>query len=286
MSPTRAATTTRRATGWFMVCLLVSSLLTGLGLSWLYTAEPSAAHDSIVAMESAFGPGQVLRALHSVGAQAMLIAALVHLVATLAASSPPKGWISGVLALLALVAGAFGGRILPWDVHGALSLDLAHAFVFIGSQPGFPALGLGHVSVLHIVTALGAVAALVVHADFRGALRGGSDDSNGWLGRAGQLVVLAGLCGWLAVVALYRAPLGPSFDAVGLQGEVSAQWYLMWLQLLSERSLALARALLAGLLVLGLLTPKLVERWGWRSLRLTWLVILGGLFSLSVVAHG
>jgi len=286
--------------GWLILLCLALILLSGLLLGWSYVPTAAQAHASVVDLESTSALGRAARAVHLIATHAAIALCLLHLLLVVARSSfgddtspndrsdPDRraGWISGLLALGALLALAFGGRILPWDEHGGVSLVLAESFFAVGAaNPVAALLGEGPLRLqrlwmIHLVGSTLLVLCVVIHAPVRRRLAAWWSADDPWRPAARALAALTAL---LLTAALVHAPLGPPFRLEEVAAGVAAQWYLRWLQVLSVSSTGLAQVALVLLCALGLATPVLARLLGRGRLRAVWLVLLAGLVVISLL---
>ncbi len=117
--------------GLLATVLLVVEALTGVLLMFYYTPSPDRAYGDMVRIISAVPFGQLIRDLHRLAAEGLVVVALLHLARTFLTGSykDPRRftWATGV-ALLALVLFlSFSGYLLPWD-------QLAYWAVTIGTS--------------------------------------------------------------------------------------------------------------------------------------------------------
>jgi quinol-cytochrome oxidoreductase complex cytochrome b subunit len=287
-------------TGWLALLCLGLALVTGVLLGWSYTPTEQLAHASVVDLEATSRFGRAVRSLHFLSSHVAVVLTLLHLVVALARRSfvrwlsEREAWTSWLFAgggLACLLLLTFGGRILPWDRHGAISLTMLESFLQLGaSNPvaallGDAALRLQRLWMIHLLLSGLLVLCVVLHAPVLRRLREWRE-----AGRPSRPVVpgLVTLVVLLVLAGLVRAPLGPApLSAEGTplsaEGTVAAEWYLRWLQYLALNSIELAQVLLAGLCLLGLVTPALARRVAPSRLRVVWLVVLGGLVLISLL---
>jgi ubiquinol-cytochrome c reductase cytochrome b subunit len=274
-SSSRAADAVRAATGVLMALYLGVVLLSGVGLAFVWSPEHATGSTTVAGLVGVTGLPSLLRSAHAFSAEGLLVAAALHFVAILFGAEPPSSrsaaWRWGVICALVAIAATFTGRILPFDEHGGVSLDMAGAFLGLAPRPR-PALGasgasLGAALLLHVALGIGVALALVAHARPRPEPGPTPAREDLGLGRAGAAIVAAGVIGLLLAVAALRPTIGPAFVGLDVTSDVSAAWYLRWLQALSERGVALARLAAVAALALGLSTPRLCARLGWPLVR-------------------
>ena len=138
----------RSRKGWFyvfgqaLVFLFLLQVVTGSGLAMAYVPAPAFAWDSLRYMNEEMFLGAFLRAVHFVGASAMVLLAFVHMTRVFLTGSfkfPRElNWISGALLLFLVLAMAFTGQLLRWDQDGVWTVMVAAQFVgrapFVGEQ--------------------------------------------------------------------------------------------------------------------------------------------------------
>lgn len=117
--------------GWFTTFFFVVETITGLVLMVYYIPFPDQAYGSILNIESNVFFGELLRDLHRLGAEAMVLFSWLHLLRTYFTGSykGPRSftWLTGVLLLLITAWLSFTGYLLPWD-------QLAYWAVTVGSS--------------------------------------------------------------------------------------------------------------------------------------------------------
>jgi hypothetical protein len=279
--------------GWLILLCLAASGISGGALSWFFVPALHLAHVSVVDLESTVTLGRFLRSLHYFSTQGALGLGLLHLAAVLSArrcSIVPRTWISGALVALLVLGLAFSGKVLPWDLHGGVSLVVARSFLgwgdrdLLGILLGPPGgdLVLQRVFLLHLALCGGLVPCLLYHVPLRARIAA-------WI-RAdglprGMLLIVALLLGGLLCMSVARsAPLGQPFSEENMAGSVvTAEWYLRWLQYLSLHSTALARVAVVALVAVALGSPLLGRLIGDRRIRLSWVCLLAAGVAVSLL---
>ncbi|MER2600057.1 MAG: cytochrome b N-terminal domain-containing protein [Caldilineales bacterium] len=108
--------------GLLATLLLVVETLTGVLLMFYYTPSPEQAYSDMVRLLSRVPFGQIVRDLHRLGGEALLVVVLLHMLRTYLTGSykAPRRftWLTGVLLLLAVLFLSFSGYLLPWDQLG------------------------------------------------------------------------------------------------------------------------------------------------------------------------
>ncbi len=117
--------------GFFTSFFFFVELLTGLILMIYYIPSPDHAYQSIYKLMSEIPFGQMLRDIHRLGAEAMVIFTALHMLRTYLTGSYKKDrsftWLTGVILLLTTLLLSFSGYLLPWD-------QLAYWAVTIGTS--------------------------------------------------------------------------------------------------------------------------------------------------------
>ncbi len=127
--------------GSVLLSLIALQFLTGLLLSFVYSASPEGAHRSVRFMSEQLPGGNWLRALHYWGASFLVVIAALHLIRTFlyAAYRKPREltWIAGVLLLFCILAFSQTGYLLPWDQRSywgtTVTLQIINSIPFVGS---------------------------------------------------------------------------------------------------------------------------------------------------------
>jgi len=117
--------------GYLSTLMFVVETITGLILMIYYVPSPAEAYGSILNLHSNVMFGTLLRELHRLGAELMVIFVWLHLFRTYFTGSY-KGersftWLTGVFLLIVTVFLSFSGYLLPWD-------QLAYWAVTIGTS--------------------------------------------------------------------------------------------------------------------------------------------------------
>jgi ubiquinol-cytochrome c reductase cytochrome b subunit len=117
--------------GFFTAFFFFVELFTGLILMIYYIPSPERAYGSILEIMSNVPYGNLMRDLHRLGAEAMVIFTLLHMVRTYFTGSYKKErsftWFTGVVLLGITLFLSFSGYLLPWD-------QLAYWAVTIGTS--------------------------------------------------------------------------------------------------------------------------------------------------------
>ena len=105
--------------GWLSTYLVFFETITGLLLMVWYTPSPDSAYENMVNIISRVPLGQLMRDLHRLGAEAMVLIVALHMLRTFLTGSYKKPrqftWFTGVLLLIFTGFLSFTGYLLPWD---------------------------------------------------------------------------------------------------------------------------------------------------------------------------
>ncbi len=286
---------------------LLVEAVTGLLLMLYYVPTPEGAYESIWRLMTRVPFGELLRDIHRLAAEGMLIFAFLHLLRTfLTASHRGKRsftWLTGMSLGLLTLALTFSGYLLPWDqlAYWAVTIgtSMAAAVPLIGDElslllrggADIGADGLLRFYQLHVIL-LPALAGVVLGVHYYGiARRHGislpADVEEGNLPPAAKAeatrridflpdlltheVFLACL-GLLALVAasvfLYDAPLETHANPQRTPLETEAPWFFLWVQgLLKFGDVTLMGVAVPLALVALLLAAPYLERSPHRRLR-------------------
>lgn len=142
--------------GFFTSFFFFVELFTGLILMIYYTPSPAEAYNSILELMSNVPFGQVLRDLHRIGAEGMVIFSVLHMLRTFLTGSYKKDrtftWLTGVFLLGITLFLSFSGYLLPWDQLSywavTIGTSMAEAAPLFGTQVnlllrGAPDIGAG-----------------------------------------------------------------------------------------------------------------------------------------------
>ncbi len=103
--------------------------VTGIILATMYIPSTGSAYDSLQLMDTGVPLGGFVRAMHDMGASAMVVLITAHVIRVFLTGSfkfPRElNWLTGVGLLLMTVILAFTGQLLRWDSNGMGSLFIA-----------------------------------------------------------------------------------------------------------------------------------------------------------------
>lgn len=119
--------------GWLSTFMLVWETITGILLMIFYTPSPLIAYGNMWNILSNVPLGQLMRNMHRLGAEVMVLVVALHMLRTFITGSYKKPrqftWATGVLLLLFTALLSFSGYLLPWDqlAYWALTVFLSGA---------------------------------------------------------------------------------------------------------------------------------------------------------------
>jgi quinol-cytochrome oxidoreductase complex cytochrome b subunit len=153
--------------GFFTAFFFFVELFTGLILMMYYTPSPEKAYQSILDLANNVPFGQMLRDIHRLGAEAMVIFTALHMLRTYLTGSYKKErsftWLTGLVLLGVTMFLSFSGYLLPWDqlAYWAVTVgtSMADAAPLVGNEvnlllrgaPDIAANGLLRFYLLHVV---------------------------------------------------------------------------------------------------------------------------------------
>ncbi len=105
--------------GWLSTYFVFFETLTGMFLMIWYTPSPDVAYGNMLDIMANVPLGQLMRDLHRLGAEAMVLIVVLHMLRTFFTASYKKPrqftWFTGVVLLFATAFLSFSGYLLPWD---------------------------------------------------------------------------------------------------------------------------------------------------------------------------
>jgi quinol-cytochrome oxidoreductase complex cytochrome b subunit len=153
--------------GFFTTFFFFVEAITGLILMIYYTPSPEKAYQSVLNLMSNVPFGQLLRDVHRLGAEAMVIFTFLHMLRTYLTGSYKKErsftWLTGIVLLGITMLLSFSGYLLPWDqlAYWAVTVgtSMAEAAPLFGNEvnlllrgaPDIAANGLLRFYLLHVV---------------------------------------------------------------------------------------------------------------------------------------
>lgn len=105
--------------GWLSTFFFAFEIITGIYLMIYYTPSPLVAYENMLDILSNVPFGALMRDMHRLGAELMVIVVGLHMLRTFITGSYKKPrqftWATGVILLGATLFLAFSGYLLPWD---------------------------------------------------------------------------------------------------------------------------------------------------------------------------
>ncbi len=153
--------------GFLCVFLLVLEGVTGVLLMVYYAPSPAEAYGSIIRLETEVPFGALIRDLHRLGGELMIVTTILHMFRVFIAGAHNRErsftWVTGVMMLLCILMLAFSGYLLPWDQLAfwavTIGTSIAETIPVIGNNltlflrggPEFGLDGLLRFYLLHII---------------------------------------------------------------------------------------------------------------------------------------
>lgn len=278
---------------------IVLQLLGGIALSFHYVPSTDAAHASLVALEQDHKYGVSLRALHWIGASAIVGLVLVNLLAAFLAGDHKKpgraAWVSGVLILFVVIGFGITGELLPWTEQAVFATEVRTGLIgqapygevvreaVLGgdtvAEPTLTRFDVLHVAVLPLLL----VGLLVWHARARRRI---GRPRFVTIPQAFAAVVVTGALAYGA--RELRAPLGGVYVPGDAGYEAWPEWYFLWLNKLLKLFPADLQSLPAfwipnslALLLLVLPFLDLRAQRSWRERPIGVLLAVAGVLALA-----
>jgi quinol-cytochrome oxidoreductase complex cytochrome b subunit len=105
--------------GWLSTFMFVWETITGIFLMIFYTPRPGVAYADIWNILTNVPLGELMRNLHRLGAEVMVLVVALHMLRTFLTGSykHPRQftWVTGMLLLVFTLFLSFSGYLLPWD---------------------------------------------------------------------------------------------------------------------------------------------------------------------------
>jgi quinol-cytochrome oxidoreductase complex cytochrome b subunit len=267
-----------------LTCLGVL-LVTGLTLFLYYVPEQQEAYERILHITTTLHFGALVRNLHFLAANALVILAVLHLTRVfLTGSYRGRGlnWIYGLLFLLLILAANFTGYLLPWDQISYWAIKVGaslvgyypvvgHAlqtFLLGGEEIGpetLPRAFALHAGVLPLsMVVLGSLHLWRIRKDGGLAAAAESPDEKlpaaPWLYRAEGAVALLTLALLLLLALFIDAPIYERADPLHPPNPARAPWYFVGIQEMVSHSAFLGGVVAPTLIALFLLLAPLLDR--------------------------
>jgi quinol-cytochrome oxidoreductase complex cytochrome b subunit len=279
--------------GWLSTYFFTFEIITGLFLMVFYTPSPLVAYENMINILANVPFGRLMRDLHKLGAELMVIVVLLHMLRTFVTGSYKKPrqftWFSGMILLVVTMVLSFSGYLLPWDQLSLWAVTIGASMVeaippqevgdFVNllarGGPQFNEGGLLRWYLLHILLLpLIGIIFTGVHY-YKVVLHGhglppeaepiGEDSAKrvpmdqrtyftpDILTREVLLFCLVTAGTVIACVFFYHAPLEPHADPLVTPLHTTAPWYFLWIQ----GMLKLGDKFFWGIVAPGLLTGPL-----------------------------
>jgi quinol-cytochrome oxidoreductase complex cytochrome b subunit len=105
--------------GWLSTFMFVWETITGIFLMVFYTPRPGTAYSDIWNILTNVPLGDLMRDMHRLGAEVMVLVVALHMLRTFITGSykHPRQftWLTGMLLLVLTLVLSFSGYLLPWD---------------------------------------------------------------------------------------------------------------------------------------------------------------------------
>lgn len=256
--------------GWLSTFFFVLEAITGIFLMVFYTPSTTQAYQNMLNLLSNVPLGQMMRDLHRLGAEAMVIIVALHMLRTFWTASYKKPrqftWLTGVLLLIFTLGLSYTGYLLPWDQLAYWAVTIGASMAEAAPPPvvgqfvnillkGAPDLGQAGLLRFYLLHVIGLPALLVIFLGvhyYKVVLHGHSlppemektgEDSAKRVGTdvrryflpdiAASELLWAGvitLLMLLAVTFFYDAPLESSANPLNTPLHTVAPWYFLWIQ--------------------------------------------------------
>ncbi len=280
--------------GWMSTYFFAFEIITGLILMIFYTPSPLVAYENMINILSNVPFGRLMRDLHKLGAELMVIVVLLHMARTYLTGNYKKPrqftWVTGIVLLLVTLLLSFSGYLLPWDQLSLWAVTIGASMVeaiqpqqvgdianlIVRGGPQFNAGGLlrwylAHVLLLPVVGIifLGVhYYKVVIHghglppeAEAVGedtAQRVPTDQRTYFMPDiiTRELLYVSLLTAIMVAWAVFsfHAPLEPHADSLVTPLHTTAPWYFLWLQ----GMLKIGDKFLMGIIAPGILTGVLI----------------------------
>ena len=105
--------------GWLSTFMFVWETITGIFLMVFYTPSPDVAYQDMWNIMSNVPLGLMMRHMHRLGAEVMVLVVALHMTRTFVTGSYKKPrqftWFTGMILLVMTLVLSFSGYLLPWD---------------------------------------------------------------------------------------------------------------------------------------------------------------------------
>jgi quinol-cytochrome oxidoreductase complex cytochrome b subunit len=244
--------------GILSTIMLVLLTITGVLLMYWYVPSEGGAWESLRAMEERSRFGSMVRSLHNIAAQIMLVTVVMHLVSLALRRAHERrkmaNWLVGILLFWLTIALSYTGYLLPFDqlAYWAITVgaNMAASAPYGGETMRHLLLGSADIStttllrfyVHHCITLpliIGGLLALHLYRIRRDrglSIVEAEGESQVWVRSRPAVMqweLWLCLCVSLALIAFsfgYTIPLGPKADPEVTPNPMKAPWYLVGLQ--------------------------------------------------------
>jgi len=295
-----------------LACFLVLAA-TGLTLLLYYVPYPEVAYDRILHIVTALRYGRLLRTLHYLAANVLIVAGILHLARVFwTGSYQGRGmnWTYGLLLLGLIFLSNFTGYILPWDQtsYWAVKVGSSLAEYFPGIGPSLKSFLLGGEDIsqetllrsfaLHVAI-LPFLWGLLISLHFwrirrDGGLAAPEEErperlaSAPWLFRAEMAAGLLALAFLLLLALFLEAPLSSRADPLHPPNPAKAPWYFVGIQEMVSYSATWGGVVIPALIGLFLFLAPVLDRakptagrWFARERR-----VLNFIFMMVILSQG
>ncbi|NWF67969.1 MAG: cytochrome bc complex cytochrome b subunit [Chloroflexi bacterium] len=125
--------------GWLSTYFVFFETITGIFLMIWYTPSPEIAYGNMLNILSNVPLGQLMRDLHRLGAEGMVLIVWLHMLRTFLTGSYKKPrqftWFTGVVLLIATMFLSFTGYLLPWDQLALWAVTIGASMVEAAPPP-------------------------------------------------------------------------------------------------------------------------------------------------------
>lgn len=256
--------------GWLSIYFFVLESITGVFLMVFYTPSTEYGYDNMLNILSNVPLGQLIRDLHRLGAEAMVIIVALHMLRTFWTASYKKPrqftWATGIILLVLTLAMSYTGYLLPWDqlAYWAVTIGASMAEaapppivgqflnILLKGAPDLGAAGLLRFYLLHVIAVPAALIIFTGVHYYKVVLHGhslppenektGEDSAKRVPVNVRRYYIpdiQASEILWVAVVTLlmivlvmffYDAPLENHADPLSTPLHTVAPWYFLWIQ--------------------------------------------------------
>ena len=139
--------------GYMSALFFAIEIITGIFLMIFYTPSPERAYQNMLDILTNVPFGQLMRDMHRLGAEVMVVVVTIHMWRTFLTGSYKKPrqftWFTGVILLIVTMFLSFSGYLLPWDQLAlwavTIGTSMADAAPLVGPQVNLLLLSLIHI---------------------------------------------------------------------------------------------------------------------------------------------